>query len=201
MGVRVWVASGLLVAGVVAGILAFGGSSPGGGPKPRARPSAPSPLAEQEVRTYLAVWPQINQVLAATLGPMSQQHKGSVDPQELGRQVRAAIDALLLEHHLSQDTWAKLRQRVEHAVDVVRWREETEGRHADLDAQIQQKQALLEHAKGKAKEMLEADIATLKERRVAEGPPLLQRDVDLVKSFWKDLDRITPARGSPPKKK
>jgi len=201
MGVRVWVVSGLLVAAVVAGILAFRGSSPGGDPKPRARPAAPSPLTEQEIRTYIAVWPQINRVLAATLRPMSERHQGGPDQEELGRRVRAAIDAILLDDHLSREAWAKLRRRVEHAVDVVRWRAESERRNADLETQIQQKEDLLELADGTAQAMLEADIAALKEKQVAKGPPLLRRDVDLIKSFWKDLDRITPARGSPPRKK
>jgi hypothetical protein len=140
-------------------------------------------------------------VLSATLRPMSQRDQGGVSQEELGRQVRAAVDAILLDHHLSQEGWAKLSRRVEHAVDVVRWRSESQERNADLDAQIQQKQALLDLAEGQAKAMLEADIAGLEEQRVANGPPLLRRDVELVKSFWKDLDKITPARGSPPKKK
>ena len=162
---------------------------------------APSPLTEDEVRAYIAVWPQINQVLAATLRPMDPGRPGGVSQEELGQQVRAAVDAILLDHHLSQEGWAKLRRRVEHAVDIVRWRSESKERNAELDTRIQQKQALLELADGTAKEMLERDIAELEEQRVAKGPPLLRRDVDLVKSFWRDLDKITPARGSPPKKK
>jgi hypothetical protein len=200
MRVRGWVVSGLIVAVVTAVILVLGGGSPEVGPPKRpGQPQAPSPLSEQEVRTYLAVWPQINQVLAATLGPMGQRHETGLDEAELGRQVRAAVDAILLDHHLSQEGWSKLRNRVEHAVDVVRWRDEAKERNAGLDSRIQQKEALLELAEGKAKELLQKDIAALKEQRVAKGPPLLQRDVDLVRSFWADLDRITPARGSPPK--
>ncbi|MHC4135867.1 MAG: hypothetical protein ACYTDU_11840 [Planctomycetota bacterium] len=195
---RVWMVSGLVVALVVAGILVFGGgSSPDTEASPK-RPPAPSPLTEQEVRTYIAVWPRINEVLASAIPVMAQ---GGVNEKELGQRVQAAVDAILVNHHLTQETWAKLQRRVEHAVDVVRWRAEAAGRNTDLDAQIQQKQALLELAKGKSRELLEADIKALEEKRVDKGPALLRRDVELVKSFWHDLNRITPARGSPPKKR
>jgi hypothetical protein len=200
MRVRAWIVSGLLMAVVVAVVLAFWGDSPRAEPaRPRGQPQAPSPLSEQEVRTYLAVWPQLNQVLAATLRPMGERHKTGLDEEELGRQVRAARDAILLDHHLSLEGWTKLANRVEHAVDVVRWRDEAKERNASLDAQIQQKEALLELTEGNQRELLKKDIAALEEKRVDQGPPLLQHDVELVRSFWADLDRITPARGSPPK--
>ncbi|MHC4818396.1 MAG: hypothetical protein ACYTF8_10110 [Planctomycetota bacterium] len=198
---RVWAISGLFVALLVAGILVFSD-----GPEPEIdrtpkRPAAPSPLTEKEVRTYIAVWPRINQVMAAAIPAMAPGADGGVDREELGRQVRAAIAVVLENNHLTQEGWNKLARRVEHAVDVVRWRAESAGRNADLDSQIQQKEALLQLAKGNARQPIEADIEALKEQRVDTGPALLRRDVELVKSFWNDLDRIAPARGSPPRKK
>jgi hypothetical protein len=199
--VRVWAVSGLFVALLVAGILVFtGGDAPEPDRSPK-RPPAPSPLTEQEVRTYIAVWPQINQVMAAALPAMAPGSETGVDRAELGRQVRAAIAVVLENNHLTQEGWTRLARRVEHAVDVVRWRAEAKGRNADLDAQIQQKEELLVLAKGNARQPIEADIKALKEQRVDTGPRLLKHDVELVKGFWHDLDRIAPARGSPPRKK
>lgn len=196
---RVWVISGLLVTVLVVLVLVLTRDS---APEPRRpqRPPAPSPLTEQEVRTYIAVWPQINAVLAAAVPAMAPGSEG-VDRAELGRQVRAAIGVILENHHLTQESWSTLSRRVEHAVDVVRWRTEAATRNADLDTKIQQKEELLRLAKGKAREPIEADIRALKAQRADEGPALLKRDVDLVKGFWSDLDRIAPARGSPPQRK
>lgn len=198
---RVWAVSGLIVALLVAGILVFtGGREPDPDRSPK-RPPPPSPLTEQEVRTYIAVWPRIRQVMEAALPHMAPGDQAGVDRAELGRQVRAAVDVILENNHLTQEGWTRLARRVEHAVDVVRWRAEAKGRNADLDTRIQRKEELLAMAKGNARQPIEADIQALKEQRVDKGPRLLQRDVDLVKGFWHDLDRIVPARGSPPRKK
>jgi len=199
MAMRVWIVSGLIVAAVVAGILAFGDGSR---PEPEAPPTTlpPSPLTEQEVRTYLTVWPRINEVLGTVARAMGNPGGSGMNQRELGVRVRAAVDVILADHHLTQETWRMLRRRVEHAVDVVRWRTETAGRNKDLDQKILEKQKLLELAEGRSRKLLEADIQALQERRVDGGPALLQRDVELVRSFWRDLDAIAPARGSPSKK-
>lgn len=190
--------SGLLVTVLVVLVLVLTKSSE---PEPRRpeRPPAPSPLTEQEVRTYIAVGPQIYAVLAAAVPELAPGSEG-VDRAELGRQIRAAVGVILENNHLTHESWNRLSRRVEHAVDVVRWRAEAQERNADLDARIQQKEALLRFAKGKARQPIEADIQALKDQRADEGPALLKRDVDLVRSFWSDLERIVPARGSPPKK-
>lgn len=189
--------SGLCVAVVVAAVLVFT-KSPEPDPRRPQRPPPPSPLTEQEVRTYIAVWPRINEILAAALGPMAPGSEG-VDREELGRQIRAAIAVILENHHLTQEGWHKLSRRVEYAVDVVRWRAEAAGRNAELDTKIQQKEELLRLAKDEQREALEADIQSLQAQRRDPGPALRQPDVDLVKSFWSDLDRIVPTRGSPRK--
>ncbi len=195
---RAWVFSGLFVAVVVAAVLILT-KKPEPEPDRPKRPPAPSPLTEQEVRTYIAVGPQIYAVLAGAVPEMAPGSEG-VGREELGRQIRAAVGVILENNHLTQESWHKLSRRVEHAVDVVRWRAEAEARNADLDTRIQQKEALLRLAKGNARQPIEADIQALKDQRTDEGPPLRKRDVELVKSFWSDLDRIAPARGSPPKK-
>jgi len=200
MVMRVWVVSGLIVAAVVAGILVFSDGSRPEIDTPRTQPTAPSPLTEQEVRTYLTVWPQINEVLGVAVKAMGDPGAPGVNKKDLGERVRAAVEAILAQHHLNTETWGLLRRRVEHAVDVVRWRSETKGRNADLDGKILEKQRLLELAEGRSKKLLEADIEALQAQRVAGGPVLLQRDVELVQSFWRDLDAIAPTRGSPSKK-
>jgi hypothetical protein len=199
--VRVWAISGLLVALVVAGILVFrDGPSPKPDPAPQGRPAVPSPLTEQEVRTYIAVWPQLNRIMADVVLKMDPG-RGGVNEEEMGRQAQAATEVVLVDHHLTHETWILLRRRVEHAVDVVRWREEGTERNTRLDAQIQQKESLLRLAKEESRAALEADIEALKAQRADLGPVLSQHDVALVKSFWKDLDRIVPPRGSPRKKR
>ncbi|MHC4549619.1 MAG: hypothetical protein ACYTEZ_12675 [Planctomycetota bacterium] len=200
--VRVWIVSALVVAAVVAGILIFtGGETPTGGR--RKGPPPPSPLMEAEVRTYIAIQPKLLSALyqiAEEVQAQRVERGGSFDQEYFARRSQAVRDAILAEHHVTPESWDRLRRRVEYAVDVLRWGDEAKQRNADLDVRIEQKEGLLELTTGKQRELLEADLEALRRQRAGEGPPLLPRDVELIKSFWSDLAQLAPRRGAPPKK-
>jgi len=197
--VRVWVVSGVLVAIAVAVYLGVTGEDP---PRREGKPlPAPTrPLSEAEIRTYLKVWPKLNETLMGVAMRETQRKERGVSDPEAAAAAQAAIDAVFAKHHQTRASWQVLSQRIRYVVERVRWANDTETRNADLDKKIAEKEALLEPATDKGRALLEKDLETLREARAFQPPPIPASDLSLVKSFWADLDRHVPVTGTPRKR-
>jgi len=120
MVMRVWVVSGLIVAAVVAGILVFSDGSRPEIDTPRTQPAAPSPLTEQEVRTYLTVWPQINEVLGVAVKAMGDPGAPGVNKKELGERDEFKSEIEELEEALQSKSMPDEARKSEGIQKLVR---------------------------------------------------------------------------------
>jgi len=202
---RVWLFSALGVAVVVMAVLLFGGSRKEGPATEDASAKPPAPLQSREIELYLEVWPKVDQKLGevAQATKLRWQKEGrfpaGTDPQAQAR-YRDIIEALLERHHLSLQSFQTLRSRIWYAVEVVRWENEAKRRNDDLELRIKDKQQLLELAgKAELRKRILADIEALRKQRLAKGPPLLDADRRLVKSYWKALAPLVPEFAGKPK--
>ncbi|MGH7163574.1 MAG: hypothetical protein ACREID_08820 [Planctomycetota bacterium] len=178
---RAWVSSALAVGVAVAAYLLLTGDEPR---SPGAPPPAAVPLKEREVRDYLAVFPEFY----ARLGKAAQEF----DPARAPESQESYVADLARRHNMTVADLHRLRRRVEHAVESVRWDRSAGTRQANVRAAIQEKQILFDTAKGKTKETLQADLARLKAQLDAPGPAAPEADKELVRRFWTDLDALAP---------
>lgn len=202
---RVWLFSALGVGVVVMAILLFGGSRKGQPVQEDVSARPPSPLQRREIELYLEVWPKVQQKLGEVAqATMLRWQKDGRFPAGTDAQAQAQyrdiIAALLERHHLSLQSFEALRSRVWYAVEVVRRESEAKRRNDDLDLRINDKEQLLELAgKGELRKRIQADIQALREQRLSKGPPLLEVDRKLVRSYWKDLAPLVPEFAGKPK--
>jgi len=186
---RVWIVSALAVGVVVAGVLLW--PEDDGGAKTREDAPRPpnSPLDESEVRTYVEVMPQFLATLRKA-AEMSVEQGKPPDPAVS----QAAVATLLQKHHLSKAGWKLLQDRVEYAVNAIRYETGSDDRNAELEKEIRQKKRLLEEISGPGRKDLEKRIAQLEEQLTEAGPPVHEGDRALVTKYWRALDRIVPPR-------
>jgi hypothetical protein len=199
---RIWLVCALAVAGVV-GLVLWLTAEDAVKPKPRRQPPY-SPLSEQEVRAYLEVSPRMIQLLGkaaeAHVRRMAENRKEVPDP-EGDLQMQAEIDALLERNHLTRETWRRLSQRIEYAVNVVRGEAELEKSRAEIEEGIRLKKDLLTTLKEpEARKSVEAEIRAVEARLAGEGPLLAEQDRELIRGYWRDLDATVPHTGAPPKR-
>jgi len=195
---RVWIACAAVVGLLVAGLLVWTREEP---PKPAPRrPQARPTLTESDVRTYIAVQPEMDR-LYKEMATRFQQGRvdGSVDPQAIGQAIQARRNALLASYHLSPDAWTDLSERVEYVVEVVRAEKSAAARKEEIEKQLALKRDLLKLAAEESRPTLQADIDKLERDLAWEGPPLHEADRELVLGFWSNLSQLAPTRGPPPK--
>jgi hypothetical protein len=197
---RAWLLSALGV-GIVVAVILFSREDPGGEVADIPRRNSPAPLAYEEVETYITVMPQVKAKLGEVAEEVMRRWSAAgryPDDPELDLRAQTIVDQVLASHHLTRASFTKVRNRVEYAVDVVRWEQEADRRNAKLDAQIIEKEQLLEMAGGDAmRKQLEQDLDRIRAQRTDEGPPLHERSRTMVKQNWAALARIAPARGAP----
>jgi len=195
---RVWIACAVVVGLLVAGLLVWTREEPQK-PAPR-RPQSRPTLTEGDVRTYIAVQPEMDR-LYREMATRFQQGRvsGNVDPQAIGQAIQARRDALLASHHLSPEAWTDLSERVEYVVEVVRAEKSAAARKEEIEKELALKRDLLKLAGEESRATLQADIDKLERDLAWEGPPLHDADRELVLGFWGNLDPLAPTRGPPRK--
>lgn len=199
---RVWIVCALVVAAVVAAVLLLtpGGGDPPAGPR---RPQPPSPLQERELRLYVDVSEEMMKLFRKYADMHTAEMiatQGNVDEEALGRRSQVEFDTLLEKYHLTRETWRAVSDRVEYAVNVVRAEDNAASRAAEIEEQIALKRDLLAkvtHPDDRA--AIEEEIRAAEAQLAAGTLPLLDRDKELIRQYWRDLDRLAPQRGAPPK--
>jgi chromosome segregation ATPase len=201
---RPWIVSAVVVAIVAAGAIVFfdnGGEDGGnktGGKRPVARQPAPAPLTESEVRKYLEVMPQLNEMLGRIAREYEERRRAGQADEAFGTYSQQRITELLAQCHVTREQFDRLRRRVEGVVDAIREEKQLEARREELDRKIAEKKRHLEMVKDeKTRELLENDIAEFKRQQEMPAPPIRPADRELVKSFWRDLEKAVP-RTAPP---
>jgi len=200
--VRVWLVCAIVVAAVVAAVLLLtsDGGEPQAGPR---RPKPPSQLAESELRLYIDVTEEVMNVFRKYADLHTAEMiatQGNVDEEALGRKSQVEIDTLLEKYHLTRETWRALSDRVEYAVNVIRAEETAPARVAEIEEQIALKRELLSKVTDpRDRAMIEEEIRAAEAQLSAGTMPLLDRDKELIRQYWRDLDRLAPRRGAPPK--
>jgi len=200
--VRVWLVSALVVAAVVALVLYFTSDvkTPHDGPH-KLKP--PSPLREADVRLYVDVMEEMMNLFRKYADMHTAEMiatQGNVDEEALGQKSQVEFDTLLEKYHLTRATWKALSDRVEYAVNVVRAEETAETRKAEIEEQIALKQELLSKVTDpEDRATIEVEIRAAQAQLEAGTLPLLDRDKELIRQYWRDLDRLAPRRGAPPK--
>jgi len=199
---RVWLFSALGVGLVVAAVLVFTGRGKRPPAQDNASPGPPSPLQRREIEIYLKVWPEVARKLGEEALHFQRKRLSSTAPNPPAESADPqVITALLEQHHLSREGFDALRSRIWYAVEVLRWEAEAKQRNDDLEARIQEKEQLLELAgKGKLRREIRADIAALGKQRLSKGPPLLDADRRLIRSYWKALAPLVPEFAGKPKR-
>lgn len=198
---RVWLtcvlATGVVVASVV--LLANKPAANADGPK---APKPPPPLSEQEVRTYIDVMPQLTALfgdIAVEYQRERVQRGGNLDEateKALDAKAQGLADALLERRGLTRATWQRLSERVEYAVNALRAVPEIESVRPEIEEKIAIKRKLLSNLGDPGERgIVEKEIADLEALLAYEGPPLLDRDRDLIRRYWRDLDAAVPRRG------
>jgi hypothetical protein len=197
---RVWLTCFVVTALVVGGVIVFQNRAPkADGAQLR---EAPTPLTEDEIRTYIAVMPEIQRILQDVGAEVQAERRrtgGQFDEAAFGVKSRSAVDALLEKYHLTEETWDKLSKRVEYVVEAIRFVEEREEARPRIEEQITMKKALLANlGKKEDRDQLEKEIEGLEKSLTYEGPPVRQADIDLARQYWRTLDPACPRR-TPPK--
>lgn len=200
---RVWLTCALATGVVVAAVILLT-NRPAAEADGQHRPKPPSPLSEQEVRTYIDVMPQLTRTLgdiAAEYQRERVKHGGNLDEaaeKALDIKAQGLVDALFAGRGLTRETWQRLSERVEYAVNALRALPELEKARPEIEEQITIKKTLLANL-GQADEraMVEKEIGKLEALLEYKGPPLLERDRDLIRRYWRDLDSAVPQRGPP----
>ncbi len=197
---RVWLTCALAAAAVVAVILLLTNRRDADADGPKGI-RAPPPLSEQEVRTYIEVMPQLQHILGNIAAEFqAARSRGPVDEEAFGMKAQAQVDALLGRRHLTRESWQRLSERVEYAVNAVRAAAEFDTARAGIEERIELKKALLgrlareDERVGVRKEIAEAEALL-----AGGGPPLLERDRELIRQYWTALDAAAPQVGPQPK--
>jgi hypothetical protein len=185
----------LLVVGLVAAVVLYVTADSGSGaaqttggasdPVP-ARPT----LADGEVRAYIAIWPRLKD-LGAQIAPevaKAAAEGRTFDGQAARERLRAKRNALMKAHHLSPADWDDLRRRVEHVVAAIRWENERPEREQGLAEAIAEKEAMLPGAEKTHRKQIEFEIERLRAQLDAPGPELAEADLNLIRSYWAQLD-------------
>jgi len=196
---RVWITCALVTAAVVAIIVVVtsrrDAEANGADPK---LPRAPAPLSEQEIRTYIDVMPGIKDGLGRIAVQLQAARvRGTVDERAFQIKSQALVDSILERSHLTRDSWYQLSERVEYAVNARRASEELEKARPELEEKLRLKRAALESLAHDRRADVEKEIADLERLLASNGPPLSQRDKELVNQFWATLSELVPRRGSP----
>lgn len=181
---RVWVTSALLVAIAVGAVLYFTSGPDPEPPPPRPLRFVPDPLAEWEVRRYLEVFPELDRLL--------KEHASRLED------ATGAVHDLLARRSMTPGDWDVLWRRVEDAVNRVRAVDDWPQGSERLRETIAQRERMLADAQGATKEQLTKDVAFLKEALERGPPPVHPKELELLRSFWNDLDRIVPTVGPAP---
>ena len=192
---RVWLACGLVTAGVVTGVLVFS--------KPRdagagTRPPPPPPITEPEVRTYLLVKPGVNAILEESFAEFRKNWRpGQTDSPELGEKNRMRIETLVQGQHLTLDDWHRLERRVERVVNLLRGEAEFEVARPGIVERLGMKK---EHLKtlprdDKGRADVEREIRDA-EALLKSGPEKVsQEDREIALRYWASLDKLVPTVG------
>lgn len=178
---RVWVLSALLVGAVVAGFLYF---EPGGGTEGRRTAPPPKDLTDREIRVYIAVFTPL----------YAQLHQVAVDFAQ-GRptaDTQALVDRLARENKVTRDELEEIRNRVNGAVEAIRWEMGYKEWKARLEAEIEEKRRQAAMTGGDTRKVLDADLRQLEGMRDAKGPWISERSRVLVQSYWAQLDSLVP---------
>jgi hypothetical protein len=204
---RAWILSAAGAAAAVVIVLAMTRQDTHGEeekPKPPPVRVAPKPLDENEVRLYLATFPemleaikQINAQLAAEWRKEGRfpQH----DPQ-FQRRIQEAVEVALQRHHLTHAEFDRIRGRVEYVIDVMRYEQSAGERRTKTLEQLRVKESAAElQTDPKMKELLERDIARLKEQLDAAGPPISDADRKLVTRYWDQLEPVALRTNASPR--
>jgi len=196
---RVWITCALVTAAVVAIIVVVTSrrDAEANGDDPKL-PRAPAPLSEQEIRTYLDVMPGIKDGLGRIAVQLQTERvRGTVDEKAFQIKSQALVDSILERNHLTRDSWFQLSERVEYVVNARRASEELEKARPELEEKLRLKRAALESLAHDRRADVEKEIADLERLLDSTGPPLSQRDKELVNQFWATLSELVPRRGSP----
>jgi len=194
---RVWIVSGLVVALVVTAILYFTGDPAPGDTGPAARRPPSKALTEAEVRRYLEIWPGINAILQKVAEQYIRQRTKEYEPKI---DASGYVSDYLFQHNMTMADWDRLKDRVEYVVFAIRYRENRGEVDAGIRERIRQKETLLKAATGEMRKKLEADLEEERAKLEREPPPAHPEDLELVRSFWADLDPLVPEHGAPRRK-
>ena len=195
---RPWILSFLVVALGVGTVLWMWDADPAARSThdaPETTPAAPAGpiLDEAAVRAYLDVYPRIQNSLGRmgrNMQEAARQGK-TLDTERIGAEMRAQVESWLRPHHLTPQDFDDVRRRVEFVVDCERWERERPERERDLRETIDGKRSALEAATtDKERETLRAEIDRFESQFGVQAPPVSERDLALVRSFWAELDRI-----------
>lgn len=198
---RPWIVSAVAVAILVAGALLYfdrDGDGSGGGSRRVVEPPRPAPLTEREVRKYLEVMPQLNSMLGRIADEYQKQHAAGEVNEAFGTYSQQRITDLLAQCHVTRASFDRLRRRVEGVVDAVIQEKQLAARRKELDGKIAEKKQQLAMVKDeKTRELLRNDIAEFQRQREMPAPAIDPADRELVKSFWRDLEKAVPPTAPP----
>ncbi len=199
---RVWLTCALATAAVVAVVLVLTNRPAAEADGPLA-PKAPPPLSEQEIRTYIDIMPQIRHMLGDIAMKFEIERRagnGNVDAEAFGAQAQAHVAALLERRHLTPEAWERLQARVEYAINAVRAAQQLEQERSAMDVRKHMKEELLKSlAREDERALVRKEIAEIQALLDGGGPPLRDRDRELIRQYWGALDAAAPEVGPPRK--
>jgi hypothetical protein len=198
---RPWIVSAVVVAIVAGAVIYFldrDDETTRGGKRPVAQQPRRAPLTEAEVRKYLEVMPQLNDMLGRIAREYEQLRLAGKTNEALGTYSQQRINELLAQCHVSRESFDRLRRRVEGVVDALVKEKQLAARREELDRKIAEKEQHLAMVKDeKTRELLQNDIAEYKRQREMPAPTIAPADRELVKSFWRDLEKAVPPTAPP----
>lgn len=164
---------------------------PGAGSDTPAGPARPI-LTENDVRAYLDVYARVQDSLGRSVQEAARSGQ-AMDGERFGAEMSANVASWLKPYHLSLADWDGLRERVGFVVDCERWERDRPERERQLRETIETKKAALEAATTDTeRETLRREIERFEGQFGAKAGPVADADLELVRSFWAELDRVAP---------
>jgi hypothetical protein len=185
---RVWVTCGLVTAAVVLAVL-FLTDRPDADADGSVGPSAPAPLTEQDVRTYVLLRPDEDRILREIAGEALS--RGPAEHEALGEKARARVDALLQGQHLTREDWRAIRTRVERVVNLIRAEEEFPAARPGIEQRLDMKKEHLKTlgASDPRRPQVEQEIRDA-EMLLENGPmKASEQDKAVARRFWEPLQK------------
>ena len=195
---RPWMLSLIATVLVVGGALALyprDRERPPGG----RRPTVPGalPLTEADVRTFIEVQPRMLNIFRGASAHVVAMLKNGSTMEEAQAELQPLIELeqlkILVEYHRDLKWYEFASARISMAVKVLRFEDPNDKTRKKLEKAIRQEERLYKHAVDEKLKRAHADKIDALKRELRDWPHQApERDKQLVRSFWEDLNDLVP---------